>query len=1735
MSSLIPSSSGVLTIPVLNVNFLYIQGNPLVDFSGSIVFLQQEIDQLDNEVNALQAIVNRIDLTGLTGNLVITDANKNSVLLTAIQNLQGQVGNINQFNLVGFPPAPPANITITPTTTNQALDGKITDLSNSVFSLNTKVTDLSNNVSSLNTKVTDLSNNVTTINGQIVALQNQVTSINNSITAINAKLINFQVYTAGSASMNGFRNNTGFACDLGGNDTGNGLFVYPNGDNHNAQVRIETENGRQLYMRGGSAVTLYAGSDGQIGSRNAIFIGDKTDNVKIGSFSGAIDYPLIDIGTSGAGFVSSRTNLKGDVYFTATPTVSIYDQLISASGNALTVGKLSSTTSPFLSGLTVTTVSSPLVSITQLFGAITLTTGAGLISLITGVGGINMTCGGGAVTINTGGGAMSIACGAGVLNMASGTGTSNWTTANGDIYLGAGKGTGGTAGGITMASIGNIVIQPDASLNIYHTDFMEMNTYPTAPATTTRRIYDISGDLYYNGVNLSVGDASGNIFVLKTGSTMTGTLVVPKVTTPLIDSSGNFLIDPSGGTAGYNKTSYVEMVNNATAPATVSQRIYDICGNLYYNGTILSNTPDPSGIYVLKTGDTMTGNLNVPQIVTTQIGSFVTDLSLNSSSNLIVTPTLEGRYNRTGYIEFLDNSGAPAITTNRLYQQANQLFFDGTALAGGGAGFLPLTGGTLTGALSSVYDAGQSVPQLQLTNTNNSAPIGGQGATIALRNDSAGNGAVGDRCGQMTFLAKDSVGTGARNFASIQGFVNDPTSTSIDGRLSTFIANNNTSTEIMRLVSETGTNARRCNIASNYMEIGSASIASTATSTLTVAGSGTANITTSLQTPLIYNALNIYPATSTTLVDNAVRQYQPERLYKLVNYPEPLSAPTRDGEKVYFVNPSGNPSSLLDSFTKTSDFPAVTGGATFQYIQKCIFYKGSANSGLDAYYLACRYSDGNSYIFAFIDLAGTTWKMYWIATISGTVNDMVGGNPMYSAGGFQQRIYVVGSFATGYTSSNPSNVITLNNVGQINCEIQQSGIATLGVAPLLSAKDPALGYEPPFDNVAGVSGVVNCITNASGLNSNFGTPTNSDNLVIGGLFYGVGAGGTQTPRNLASIAWWNPEYTSGLQTDQIGWSSLTNNNQSAEPIVGVGTSSVGKNVWGVGFLGSGWGVMVYEGQEFTNDSGMTVASNYMTYFYKGVGYSCAFQVPNSDDGFIQVGQTFPVEGGGAVNRTNVIKGGSPATSSASAGEFVYSTLCVTNGVLGAGGSNFGINYRTSSMDAYQLTLALVIDDNGGPQVTPTRQPQPQFSSFPITGFYSNQAVYGANTFFIGSWDGSVYSGYTVQAGNVGGWNYNSLNYSSQIAPIRQFTAYNDAIGYTGVNCYGGLAPSDQTSNWIYKVTTGGDLTVELSGCLVRTAPNIIAEDTITFLGVSDGSSLMLLGDTSTSGNPQGKPCWWAISQDGSIKYDNTTVGGSALTGIIAGTGISTNGGNPQPTISNTGVTQIVAGSNITITDTGGSGNGVVTINASQVIGGSAGGYLKVAVLGFGEQNYIDNLPHYVPYDPAFGQGYSWGGIAVSHFQNVAGGTGNGLQYTGANVIQVSFTFNPLFNVSLTSNPSTPFNVLSNTIYYNSGFGINLYITDGAGNTRADQPVVTDMSWGGSATNSVNPAVYNDFRSVFNCSFIMRTNDIVRINAVSNGVFNQSGNFAQNTLLFQGGSYVDGCYMTLTCIEVNSVS
>jgi len=212
---------------------------------------------------------------------------------------------------------------------------------------------------------------------------------------------------------------------------------------------------------------------------------------------------------------------------------------------------------------------------------------------------------------------------------------------------------------------------------------------------------------------------------------------------------------------------------------------------------------------------------------------------------------------------------------------------------------------------------------------------------------------------------------------------------------------------------------------------------------------------------------------------------------------------------------------------------------------------------------------------------------------------------------------------------------------------------------------------------------------------------------------------------------------------------------------------------------------------------------------------------------------------------------------------------------------------------------------------------------------------------------------------TGAPNYGTINLplGGQI-PCFSFGGYSDEVGYTGALFV------TNTNVYVYKASSAGELVIELSGCVVRTyndtnpAVPIVATNKLTFPTNTDGGSVTLCADISTT-----PFSWWAISQDGSLYYDNTLIGGSGsggITEIIAGSGINVTPNGTQRTITNTGVnditingaglsvtpqvaplpyilentgvTSIVAGTGITISG----GTGAVTVNAT----GGGTGYLQ---------------------------------------------------------------------------------------------------------------------------------------------------------------------------------------------------
>jgi hypothetical protein len=1562
------NNSGITNFNVLNTNALYIQGIK-VDFGATSAYLQGEIDAIEQQLVGISAITNRIDFnqpTPLVGNLVITEENKNSVLLTAIQNINTQIGSLNKLDLTALPAIPAGACVITPTTTNQALKTLIDNIDVSgldKFDLTAipavpagaiVITPTTTN-QALKALIDTNTTDITTINGQI-------TTINNSITAINLKLAHFSTFNYGADVMSGIADGTGFAAAVtGGADypNGNGIWVRPNSTSQTEQIVMATAYGKEILVRGGNAVKIYGGDDGSISNRNRVELGDATDVIAIGiNHGGLVDFPEIEIGCDGVPLSSldSSTTIKGDLYFSdQVSTTGIYNiapytpVMVADTSVGVNFGNCNNfTTDPTFSGLDVIGAGAFPITLSAVTGIIAVTALAGGITLQTAGGLMSLSCGAGGFLLNTG---------AGVMNMASGSAPINMTTATADINLSAGQGTGGSSGSVVINPKTNVIIQPDTATEIYKASFLELLDNAGQPAVTANRLYQQADALYWNGQLVQGG--AGNQYVLKAGDTMTGALTLPETISPIIT---------------------------------------------------------------------------------------LTDLAT-----------------------------APNPTTNRLYMLNGALNFNGAVVGGGGGAFLPLAGGTMTGALNSNYDAGQILPQLQLTNTNNTAPVGGQGAAINLRNDATGTGSIGERCGKIDFAGKDSAGGGGRTYAAIQGYINDPTAAAIDGRLSSFIASNNTLTEVTRLVS-TSTGVRQMNINATNTTIGLNSLGSTNTQTLSVIG--TQAITTSLDVPVITNAAAIYPATSTTLVDGAVRQYRPERLYKVDDYPSPLTAPTMDGEKVFILNKAGTPAGV-DQIWSSADFPAI-GGATCQAVLRTK-YVDKTNGTPAANYVATLYTDGVSRIFVQADIAGSALTMTLVCAFSLSAGGQtIISDMLITSYGVAHRLYCGGGFNTLTLTLAGGNVVTTTNFsGQIINNWTSTGISSQTHTPMTSnatTQDATQGWS----GIQGLNSGLSCIVDMTGNSAGFAQPSpppagvKYDSLVIGGNFTGIndptpqrplkymayydwanagvttngiysptgllpnqtsyfyaqlqgqsvagvvngdpvtktyvniaitatieflGAGAAPAPQfatcvglikdyNLNLYATGTPQniYATGsqqlytfdipnvtLQGGNLGqgydyFIQVTNiNDLPANSVTyladnlgnlissGTGTMATGAIGWRT-FENSNWATPVggnfpvmgaaafsngyigfaYNGTQVTTASGILAANYYFAMSYAS-GLS-SFSAINSDDGAIEIGASIFAQ-------TNSVSGGNPVLPYGAGNAIGYGEIYLNNFTLN--GSINGINFRTASQDPYVLSNNLIV--TAGTSLSAT-QLLPQFgTAIPVTDCWRDD-VYFPNMYFIAAISNTQTATLPWTAGTAP--NYGAVSSPAGGAlPCRNFGGYSDEVGYQGLVISGGF------NGWLYKAAAAGELVVELVNCVVRTSGDngsaVIASNKLTFPAGEDGTSIMLLGDTQLVG---GKASWWAVSQDGIVIFDTTTINsrgdgsGSGITSVttsgsgitattannvvtlsntgvtsnVAGTGISVSSATGDVTITNSGVTEITAGTGITIS--GATGN--VTINAS---------------------------------------------------------------------------------------------------------------------------------------------------------------------------------------------------------------
>ena len=1611
------NNSGIQNINVLNTNFLYIQG-VAVDFQGSNAYLQGEIDAIEQQLVGIDNIVSRIDFnqpTPLVGDLVITEENKNSVLLTAIQNINTQIAKLNQFDLTGLPP--PQTCIITTATTNQALKGLI------------------------DTNTGDIA------------------TINQAITNINTKIAHWNNFTFGGDSMCGVNDGTGFAVALSNSASGNGIFVYPNTTSVTEQIKLECAQDKEIFIRGGDAVKIYGATNGTIAERNRVEIGDSSDIIALGVNSTATLFPEIEIGVDGTALIQldSSTTLKGDVYFsnqvasTGIYNVAPYTPVMVADTNpGLDFGNCNKfTTDPYFSGLDVVSTAPLAVA------PITLSALSGVIALTALAGGVTVTTGVGACAFQCGAGGFSVATGAGVMNLATGAGTIQMSTLSGNITIGAGKGSGGSSGNTILNSINRIDLNPDVETDIY----------------------------------------------------------------------------------------------------------------------------------------------------------------------------------KTAFIEFNENASAPPTTANRLYQQANQLYFDGAQISGGGGAFVPLAGNaTMTGSLSLNYDAGAN-SQLNIINTNT---VAGTGGAINIRNDSAGAGSIGERCGKIDFSGRDSLSAGGRTYSAIQAYINDPTAGAIDGRLSAFVASNNTLSEMFRLVS-TSTSVRQANIGATNTIIGATAIGASTTDTLRVQGS--TSITTTLDVPLIQNAPNIYPATSTTLVDSAVRKYQPERFYRLIDYPTPLSAPTTDGEKVIILNNTGSPAGGIDQIVQASNFPQVNGVSVSQIIQMKYVEASTYTPAMNV--ITASYPDNTISVFVQPDTGATPLALTHIGRFTATsgavlVNDFIVRSKPYSS-----RLYFGGTFET-YQIPLPWGVsaVQCNNFsGQV--VITWGGSSpnfTISNVNVNAMPSTATTSEGVWSNVIGLNADITTVIDVTGT-SNFPQPNATfDSIVIGGDFTAVGAPGA-TQRALKRLAYYDNFNASGTSTTlynqptiqnfinfasdtqvlgtftpattgnytnfsascQLGYytpqpftpptatcviqlrnslgavlaSSGQLNISSAVPIteslspefqlvsgqtysvvvfcsnfndfplgslssygiisppqpfltftavlingvigwksfdtdysnpVGADAKIRGGALFSSGYLG-----FAYDGSTLTAPGAVVVTSNrvFKVYYMSGTSTFSNF----GDDDLIE-----PLASQTWVGNVNTVTGGNPVLAFGAGNAIAYGEIYLNRG-LATNTNSPGVSYRPTNVDPYQMTDVLVLTDSG----LGANQLLPQFSSQASYATYRDDTKY-PNTFWIARGN-EIQTATLPFSGGIPNYQGVSLPGGVQI-PAIGFGGYSDEVGYQGLVIY-----ATPTNAYLYKGSLAGELVIELSGCVVRCANNIYAQNKLTFPAEQDGTSIYLVGDTSIV-NPYGKPSWWALSQDGGIYYDNTLVNNNnqGVTSLAtAGSGIAVSSPTGAVTISNTGVTSIVAGTNISISGA----TGAVTINATIPSPATTNGMIRFAFFGYPgvlPNQYgvlVNNNPGFTsgnPYAFDFANIVYQNGIAVSG--NWTQGNG-GIIWNGANPINIQGQICVDLSLYQQDNQGN-YNLMrvqdfNNTVINHIAFGHKVQVLTSAGSNLNNSSSVFQMNMNQSNDNyygTVTPFM-RSLSGTLSFNTQMLPGQLLRVSCLGNTAWNGAGIAGTYQVLFEASSQASG--------------
>jgi len=270
--SLKPSNAGIYQINALNVNQLWINGMSINEFVAAAGL---EHALTDAEIVELKAIVNRIDITGLTGNWVVDDTNRNAVLKSLIDTLTTKLTYLD---------------------TTALTQSWVVNNDNRNATLKTRIDSNDSSIGDLNTK-TQYQTSVQGNDGAATASTFQV--------SINDRIKRQMSLSTGGNSISSI-NNSGTMGSTGNYNQNRILLQSPNGQVW-SYAHLNTIE---------AIDKIEIGSAFGVGAETAVNIGARNNRINIGS----IDSPEVGATTTvitiGKRTISKNTdtNLQGNFY-----------------------------------------------------------------------------------------------------------------------------------------------------------------------------------------------------------------------------------------------------------------------------------------------------------------------------------------------------------------------------------------------------------------------------------------------------------------------------------------------------------------------------------------------------------------------------------------------------------------------------------------------------------------------------------------------------------------------------------------------------------------------------------------------------------------------------------------------------------------------------------------------------------------------------------------------------------------------------------------------------------------------------------------------------------------------------------------------------------------------------------------------------------------------------------------------------------------------------------------------------------------------------------------------------------------------------------------------------------------------------------------------------------------------------------------------------------------------------